>query len=95
LLIYLLKSVFENEMNLITATDLTFSEIMASEILWEEKNYPDLFMPVSPCISLQWCYRDGKLVNLPWALLVHGDVIVLQAAQKILADCELIGVSKS
>lgn len=39
---------------------------MASEILWEEKNYPDLFMPVSPCISLQWCYRDGKLVNLPW-----------------------------
>ncbi|OXA57950.1 hypothetical protein Fcan01_07407 [Folsomia candida] len=65
-------------------------ELMASEILWEEKNYPDLFMPVSPCISLQWCYRDGKLVNLPWALLVQGDVIVLHAAQKIVADCELL-----
>jgi magnesium-transporting ATPase (P-type) len=71
---------------------LILTEITA-EIEWDEKNYPDLFMPMSPCITLQWCYRDGKLVNLPWALLVDGDVIVLQPAQKVVADCRMIEVN--
>ncbi|ODN05210.1 hypothetical protein Ocin01_01491 [Orchesella cincta] len=63
---------------------------ISSEVSWTEKNYPDLCMPISPCITLQWCFRDGKLVNLPWALLVPGDVVVLQPSQKIVAECCLL-----
>lgn len=43
---------------------------------WKPENYPNLFTPFSPCITLQWTYRDGKLVNLPWALLVKDDIIL-------------------
>lgn len=52
-------------------------------------------MPISPCITLQWCFRDGKLVNLPWALLVPGDIVVLQPSQKIVAECCLLEVRRS
>ncbi|XP_039959827.1 transmembrane protein 94 isoform X4 [Bactrocera tryoni] len=45
---------------------------------WQPCNYPHLCCPVSPCVSLQWTYRDGNIVNLPWALLVRGDHIVLR-----------------
>ncbi|XP_052850994.1 LOW QUALITY PROTEIN: transmembrane protein 94 [Drosophila gunungcola] len=45
---------------------------------WQPANYPHLSNPMSPCVSLQWTYRDGKIVNLPWALLVRGDHIVLR-----------------
>lgn len=39
---------------------------------WQPDNYPHIFSPLSPCVSLQWTYRDGQIVNLPWALLVAG-----------------------
>lgn len=45
---------------------------------WQVSNYPHLSNPMSPCVSLQWTYRDGHIVNLPWALLVRGDCIVLR-----------------
>ncbi|XP_017855187.1 transmembrane protein 94 isoform X1 [Drosophila busckii] len=45
---------------------------------WQPNNYPHLSNPMSPCVSLQWTYRDGQIVNLPWALLVRGDFIVLR-----------------
>ncbi|XP_067641739.1 endoplasmic reticulum magnesium-transporting P-type ATPase isoform X2 [Eurosta solidaginis] len=45
---------------------------------WQPFNYPHLCCPISPCVSLQWTYRDGNIVNLPWALLVRGDHIVLR-----------------
>ncbi|XP_011179883.2 transmembrane protein 94 isoform X3 [Zeugodacus cucurbitae] len=45
---------------------------------WQPCNYPHLCCPISPCVSLQWTYRDGNIVNLPWALLVRGDHIVLR-----------------
>ncbi|XP_032591882.1 transmembrane protein 94 [Drosophila grimshawi] len=45
---------------------------------WHASNYPHLSNPMSPCVSLQWTYRDGHIVNLPWALLVRGDCIVLR-----------------
>jgi len=71
----------------------TFFLDLSSEIRWSTKDYPDLYMPLSPCITLQWCYRDNHLVNLPWAFLVPGDLILLQPAQKIVADCHLLLVS--
>lgn len=47
-------------------------------INWTEENYPDLCSPLSPCITLQWTYRDGRLVNLPWALLVKDDIVIMR-----------------
>lgn len=52
--------------------------------------YPNLNTPTSPCISLQWTYRDGKLINLPQALLVAGDVILLNPGRPVPANCRRI-----
>ncbi|XP_015786071.1 transmembrane protein 94 [Tetranychus urticae] len=41
------------------------------------KYYPNLYLPQSPCITLQWTYRDNQRVNLPTSLLVKGDVILM------------------
>ncbi|KAG1650697.1 Transmembrane protein 94 [Nymphon striatum] len=58
-----------------------------NDVQWKPENYPDLELPLSPAINLQWTYRDGSLVNLPWSLLVKGDVIVLHPGHKAPADC--------
>lgn len=52
--------------------------------------YPQLNTPTSPCISLQWTYRDGRLVNLPSSLLVTGDVILLAPGRPAPANCRRI-----
>lgn len=57
---------------------LQLMEKELKHIQWSEQNYPDLFAPLSPCITLQWTYRDGKLINLPWALLVKDDIILMK-----------------
>ncbi|XP_033214958.1 transmembrane protein 94 isoform X2 [Belonocnema kinseyi] len=54
---------------------------------WEPENYPHLCSPLSPCITLQWTYREGHIVNLPWALLVSGDIIVIKPGQQIPGYC--------
>lgn len=54
---------------------------------WTKENYPHLHSPQSPCITLQWTYRDGHLINLPWALLAQGDLILLQPGQSIPGKC--------
>lgn len=57
---------------------------------WAPENYPDLFSPFSPCITLQWTYRDSKLVNLPWSLLVKGDIILIRPGQISPGYCEAL-----
>ncbi|XP_073698786.1 transmembrane protein 94-like [Garra rufa] len=52
----------------------------------------DLFAPLSPAVSLQWTYRDGKLVNLPVSLLVEGDIISLRPGSE--APTELRGIQE-
>lgn len=62
---------------------------------WAPENYPNVCSPMSPCVTLQWTYRDGKIVNLPWALLVKNDVIVIRTGSVAPGDCtELSGVNK-
>ncbi|XP_011498921.1 PREDICTED: uncharacterized protein KIAA0195 isoform X1 [Ceratosolen solmsi marchali] len=56
-------------------------EVAKSKSVWKAENYPHLCSPLSPCITLQWTYRDGHVVNLPWALLVAGDIIVMKPGQ--------------
>lgn len=53
-------------------------------LVWTTEHYADQYSPFSPCITLQWTYRDGKIVNLPWALLVKGDIIVVKPGKSIL-----------
>ncbi|XP_045610382.1 transmembrane protein 94 isoform X1 [Procambarus clarkii] len=59
-----------------------------SSVLWCAENYPHLHSPLSPCITLQWTRRDGHTVNLPWSLLVRGDIIFLKPGQKVPARCK-------
>jgi len=54
---------------------------------WHPGNYPHLCSPFSPCITLQWTYRDGNIVNLPWALLVKGDFVVIRPGQAAPGFC--------
>ncbi|XP_015590634.1 transmembrane protein 94 isoform X3 [Cephus cinctus] len=62
-------------------------EVAKSVCNWEPENYPHLCSPLSPCLTLQWTYRDGHVVNLPWALLVAGDIIVIKPGQQIPGYC--------
>ncbi|CAH1388876.1 unnamed protein product [Nezara viridula] len=60
---------------------LIFLKECQKKCYWRPENYPHLCSPFSPCITLQWTYRDNRLVNLPWALLCKGDVIMLRPGQ--------------
>ncbi|XP_058815136.1 transmembrane protein 94 isoform X2 [Topomyia yanbarensis] len=62
---------------------------------WIPSNYPHICSPLSPCVTLQWTYRDGKLVNLPWALLVRGDHIVMRPGQVSPGTCTEISGKRS
>ncbi|GFO18736.1 transmembrane protein 94 [Plakobranchus ocellatus] len=62
----------------------------ASNIKWDQKRYPALHTPISPCISLQWVIRDGHLVNLPHALLVEGDLIVMRPGMAAPGNCRSV-----
>lgn len=69
---------------------LIINEIEVAQKLcndWTPDNYPNVCCPMSPCVTLQWTYRDGKIVNLPWALLVKNDVIVIRPGQTAPGDC--------
>jgi hypothetical protein len=48
---------------------------------WQPSNYPHLHTPLSSSVVLQWTLRNASLVNLPWALLVEGDVILIKPGQ--------------
>ncbi|XP_037936476.1 transmembrane protein 94 isoform X2 [Teleopsis dalmanni] len=61
---------------------------------WQPCNYPHLSSPISPCVTLQWTYRDGVIVNLPWSLLVRGDHIVIRPGHMTPGPCSEIGGKK-
>ena len=56
---------------------------------WVSGHYPHLHTPISASIVLQWTVRDGVIVNLPWSLLVTGDVVLIQPGQPAPARCRL------
>ncbi|XP_012271899.1 transmembrane protein 94 isoform X2 [Orussus abietinus] len=62
-------------------------EAAKSKCRWDSENYPHLCSPLSPCLTLQWTYRDGRIVNLPWALLVAGDIIIIKPGQQAPGYC--------
>ena len=60
---------------------------------WAANNFPHPHTPLSASVVLQWAYRDGGVkVNVPWALLAKGDVVLIKPGQvrtrvkKIYAD---------
>uniref|UniRef100_T1IVZ1 Cation-transporting P-type ATPase C-terminal domain-containing protein n=1 Tax=Strigamia maritima TaxID=126957 RepID=T1IVZ1_STRMM len=66
---------------------LSFIRECIEKCEWNSSNYPHVNLPLSPCITLQWTYRDGRLINLHWALLVEGDIIALRPGQIVPARC--------
>ncbi|KAM7348450.1 transmembrane protein 94-like protein l(2)k05819 isoform 3-T3 [Cochliomyia hominivorax] len=74
--------------------DIRLAEVeLCSE--WQPHNYPHICCPLSPCVSLQWTYRDGVIVNLPWALLVKGDYIVLRPGHITPGPCAEVNGKKT
>lgn len=77
---------------------LIINEIELAQTLcddWTTENYPNICSPMSPCVTLQLSYRDGKLINIPWALLVKNDVIIIRPGQTAPGDCtEMSGKRK-
>uniref|UniRef100_A0A0R3RQK5 Transmembrane protein 94 n=1 Tax=Elaeophora elaphi TaxID=1147741 RepID=A0A0R3RQK5_9BILA len=53
----------------------------------ENFEYEHLYTPSSDAMNLQWTYRDHKLVNVPWMLLVNGDIIELRGGQSPPCRC--------
>lgn len=83
---------------MIRKTRELLDEIELSIILskdWKSINYPSLCSPLSPCITLCWTYRDNELRNIPTALLVEGDVIVLRVGQVAPANCTELASKQS
>lgn len=62
---------------------------------WNTSNYPHLCSPLSPCISLVWTYRDNELVNMPTALLVEGDTIVMRLGATAPGNCREVNSKSS
>lgn len=64
----------------------TRSLLKEMDNLVEENNFflasSSLYGAPSDNIALQWTFRNGKLVNLPWILLVEGDLILLRAGRE-------------
>lgn len=71
---------------------MNFSENLVDGV-WNPKDYLNLNSPQSPCISTQWTYRDGELVDLPTVLMVKGDVILLRPGHAVPVQCQELMVS--
>jgi len=65
-------------------------EKAARQPAWEAENYPHLHTPLSASIVLQWTMRDNNLINLPWALLVKGDIVLIKPGQVAPGRCSII-----
>ncbi|XP_048482654.1 transmembrane protein 94 [Plutella xylostella] len=78
---------YRNEIPLRAKKVLETLDNATESSVWKTEHYPHLCAPFSPCVTLQWTYRDGTIVNLPWALLVEGDVVVLRPGQEVPGRC--------
>ena len=65
-----------------------------SQQQWPSSVYPNLGLTESDSVSLIWTYRDNKIVNLPWNLLVDGDVIILGPSRVAPAGCRQVSVAE-
>ena len=54
------------------------------------QNYPHLHTPLTASVILQWTIRDREQVNLPWALLVKGDLIMMKPGQSAPGLCHSV-----
>lgn len=57
---------------------------------WQTDQFPNLYTPHSPSVSLQWTIRDGQLINLPSVLLAKGDIIVMRPGHVSPAEVETV-----
>lgn len=85
----------KTEMNMRVRWILNLIKDWKNKCKWKAENYPHIHSPQSPSITLQPTVRDGHVVNLPWALLVKGDVIVLRPGHSAPGRCRSLQVLKS
>jgi len=71
--------------------DRVIEELLCeSQREWNTGNYPHLHTPMSASVVLQWVVRNGEMVNLPWPLLVKGDIVLIKPGQISPARCTLL-----
>jgi hypothetical protein len=70
-------------------------ELLKTRDSVRELECSDLFEPSSECIHLQWTFRDEKLVNIPWMLLVPGDKIHMRPGREAPCLCRELTVTNS
>lgn len=75
------QMLLENEMKLRVEHVVNRLHQVKDHINWSQSNYPHLHTPLANSIILQWTIRDKKQVNLPWALLVEKDLILIKPGQ--------------
>jgi len=57
---------------------------------WQIGQFPNLYTPHSPSVSLQWTIRDGQLINVPNVLLAKGDIVIMRPGHVAPADVETV-----
>lgn len=70
-------------------SNYTFVEVKKKNN-WQTDQFPNLYTPHSPSVSLQWTIRDGQLINLPSVLLAKGDIIVMRPGHVSPAEVETV-----
>ena len=62
-------------------------DCLKSNKILSDDLFADVNMLGSSSISCQLAIRDGKIVNLPLNLVVHGDVILLRPGETVNVNC--------
>jgi len=82
---------FLREQEIFKRTDRIISQLSEeSGREWNSGNYPHLHTPMSASVVLQWALRNDEMVNVPWALLVKGDIVFIKPGQISPARCRLL-----
>ncbi|XP_047127529.1 transmembrane protein 94 isoform X2 [Hydra vulgaris] len=89
ILLFCIREVILKENEIERTIGCLLSEIDET-VTWSDNQYPSLTLPDSRSFTLVWTYRDGHVVNLPWNLVVEGDVIILGSGAVALTRCKEI-----
>lgn len=88
---FLLAQIQSNFISILTSQTIWYIPTHCSDCIksndWKDENFPQLCCPYSPCITLQWTIRNGKIINLPWALLAKGDLVEMRPGQQAPGMC--------
>ena len=90
--IYYILNIFNRVLMVYMISESNSFTALTKNVAWSPSQFMELHAPFSPCVTVQWTYRDGHIVNLPCSFLVEGDIILLRPGQEVPAHCRLFQV---